>query len=337
MTDSISVALARRPQGNVVPEDFVLQTDVLRAPRQGELVLRNHYISLDAGFRNWMDEDAGDEVLPAMALNEPVMGLVIGEVIESLNRDFAVGEWLMALLAWQQYTITDATDFLVRITDDPRFPLSYHLGVLGDTGMSAYFGLNDIARPQPAETVLVSAAGGAVGSIAGQIARALGARAVGIAGGREKCARLVSELGYDGVIDRHGDVAEQLQQVCPDGVDVYFDNVGGPLLQQVLEHINVGARIALCGAVATYGQPQPGPDNLFQLVTNEAQMSGFFAHTRVARYDEARDALKAWLADGSIVAPEYMLHGIERVAPAFCDLFAGRNFGKTVVKLWNDR
>ena len=334
MTDNVSVTLARRPRGNPQPGDFALETTTLPSTLQsGQLLLKNSFVSLDAGFRNWMDEGAGDDVLPAMALGAPVMGLVLGEVQASEHPDYAPGDTLMARLAWQQYTVTDASDFLIKLPANRSHPPSYYLGVLGDTGLSAYFGMLDIGKPQAAETVLVSAAGGAVGSIAGQIATLKGARAVGITGGKEKCERLVRELGYVAAIDHHGDVAAQLEATCPDGVDVYFDNVGGPILEAVLERINVGARIALCGAVATYGDPQPGPANLFQLVTKEALMQGFFAHTQVERYPAARDDIAGWIDSGQIVVPEYRLQGIENVAQAFCDLFAGRNFGKTVVEL----
>jgi len=333
MTQNVSVVLARRPQGNPRVEDFALQQTELSALQTHQLLLKNHYISLDAGFRNWMDEGAGDDVLPAMALHAPVMGLVLGEVVESKHPDYSVGEWLMARLAWQQYSITDASDFLIKVPMDQSHPASYFLGVLGDTGLSAYFGMLDIGQPQPGETVLVSAAAGAVGSIAGQIATLHGARAIGIAGSDEKCRRLIAELGYAGAINHRGDVAAQLTQLCPDGVDVYFDNVGGPLLETVLDHITTGARIALCGALATYGDPQPGPANLFQLVTCEARMEGFFAHTQVERYPAAREQLASWIDAGKIKVPEYRLQGIEQVGPAFCDLFAGRNFGKTVVAL----
>lgn len=333
MTANSSVVLARRPDGNPRPEDFRLEQSPLPASGPGQVLMRNHYISLDAGFRNWMDEASGDEVLPAMPLDQPVMGLVMGEVVESRHDDYAAGDWLMARIAWQEYSLADDSHFIVKIDRSAPYPMNLYLGVLGDTGLSAYFGMVDIGRPRPGETALVSAAGGAVGSIAGQVARILGARAVGIAGGSAKCERIVTELGYDAAIDHRGDVGAQLLEQCPDGVDVYFDNVSGPLLEQVLEHINIGARIVLCGAVATYGQALPGPSNLFQLIAREATMQGFFAHTRVERYPEARAQLAAWLDEGKLHAPEYMLQGIENVGPAFCDLFAGRNFGKTIVKL----
>lgn len=328
-----SVVLARRPAGAPVSEDFALVTETLAPLNEGELLLKNHFVSLDAGFRNWMDEDSGDEVLPAMPLGAPVMGLVLGEVMESRHPEFSVGTWLMARLAWQEYSATDATDFLIRLPEPLEAEPAAYLGLLGDTGLSAYFGLRDIGKPAAGETVLISAAAGAVGSVAGQIARIMGARPVGITSGADKAARLVSELGYDAAVDRTGDLAEELRRACPDGIDVYFDNVGGLLLEQVIEQLNEGGRIVLCGAVSTYGNPQPGPGNLFQLVTKQASMSGFLTHTRAEEYPAARAQLARWLEEGKIVAPEYRLEGIESVAQAFCDLFAGRNFGKTIVVL----
>ena len=328
-----SVLLARRPDGNPVPADFSLRTDSLPEIRAGQALIKNHFVSLDAGFRNWMNEGAGDDVLPAMPLNEPVMGLVMGEVVESQHDDYDVGDWLMARIAWQEYSIADDSQFIVKIDPNEPYPMNYYLGVLGDTGLSAYFGMIDIGQPKPGETVLVSAAAGAVGSIAGQIAAIQGARTVGIVGSDEKAQRIIDELGYDAAINHNKDVAAQLAECCPDGVDVYFDNVGGPILEHVLDVISVGARVVLCGAVSTYGNPGSGPGNLFQLVAKESLMQGFFAHTQVDRYPEARKALAHWVDAGKLNAPEYMLQGIESVGPAFCDLFAGRNFGKTIVKL----
>lgn len=328
-----SIVLARRPSGAPVPEDFNLISERLASLKDGELLLKNHFVSLDAGFRNWMDEDSGDEVLPAMPIGAPVMGLVLGEVADSRHPDFNTGTWLMARLAWQEYSITDATDFLIRLPQPLEAEPSAYLGILGDTGLSAYFGLRDIGKPASGETVLVSAAAGAVGSVAGQIAKIMGARAVGISSGEEKCRRLISELGYDAAVDRQAVLAEELAAACPDGIDVYFDNVGGPLLETVIEQLNEGGRIVLCGAVSTYGNEQPGPKNLFQLVTKQASMTGFLTHTRAEEYPEARSQLARWLEEGKLIAPEYRLEGIESVAQAFCDLFAGRNFGKTIVAL----
>ncbi len=333
--NNVQVTLTRRPQGKPVPEDFAVVESKLNELLEGEARVKNHFVSLDAGFRNWMDEDSGDEVLPAMPLDKAVMGLVLGEVVDSRNQDIEVGRLLMARLAWEQYSTVSDEDWLVTI--DPEYadlPLSYDLGVSGDTGMSAYFGLTDIAKPQPGETVLISAAGGAVGSVAGQIAKIMGARTVGFAGSDDKCRRLVNDLGYDAAINyRSGDVDTQLSNTCPDGVDVYFDNVGGPLLEPVLNHINHGARIPFCGAVADYAEPGSGPANLFQLVTQCARLEGFMTHFQVDRYPEARQQLREWLDSGQLQAFEHMYEGVEQCGIAFSDLFAGNNFGKTVVKV----
>ena len=202
--------------------------------------------------------------------------------------------------------------------------------------MSAYFGLLDVGKPQPGETVLVSAAAGAVGNVAGQLAKIQGARAVGLAGTDAKCERLVAELGFDAAINyRSADLADKLASACPDGIDVYFDSVGGPLLETVLNQIAVGARIVLCGAITAYNatEPMPGPSNLFQLTARQASMQGFMTHLQEHRYPQARAELTRWLQSGELKNVEYRLHGIDKVAQAFCDLFAGNNFGKTIVQL----
>jgi NADPH-dependent curcumin reductase CurA len=264
------------------------------------------------------------------------MGLTLSRVEASEHPDFAPGDLLMARFAWEEYTVTDAGDFISRLPAEPEFPLSYYLGVLGDTGLSAYFGLTDYGAVKPGETVLVSAAAGAVGSVAGQIARHYGARTVGISSGADKCRRLLDELGYDAAVDRTAaDVSAALRRACPDGVDVYFDNVGGTLLEPVLDQINEDARILLCGSVATYnaGEAPPGPRNLFQLTTKHAHMHGFMTHLQLPRYDAARAELGRWIEAGHLKVHEHRLHGIESVGRAFCDLFAGANFGKTLVEL----
>ncbi len=335
MQESRCVVLASRPAGAPVTENFRLETRPIPEMQDGQILCKNLFISLDAGFRNWMDEDSGDEVLPAMPLGEPVMGLTMSEVVESRHEQFHAGDILMARFAWEEYTVTDAGDFISPIPK-VEYPLNYYLGVLGDTGLSAYFGLLDYGEVQPGETVLVSAAAGAVGSIAGQIAKMLGARTVGITSGAQKCQRIIDELGYDAAIDRTADDLDAaVQAACPGGVDVYFDNVGGSLLQTVLNHINVNARILLCGAVASYNseQPEPGPNNLFQLTTNRAHMHGFMTHMNLDRYNKARADLAGWIEQGHLQVHEHRLHGIENVGQAFCDLFAGVNFGKTIVEL----
>jgi NADPH-dependent curcumin reductase CurA len=333
---NVQVTLLQRPNGKPQASDFAVVESETAELATGQALVKNLYVSMDAGFRNWMDADSGDNVLPAMPLGQAVMGLILGRVVESKNPDIEVGQHVMARLAWEQYSVVDESDWLVPIDDEHGHPLSYHLGILGDTGMSAYFGLTDIGKPGPGDTVLISAAGGAVGSVAGQIAHIMGARVIGLAGSDDKCRRLETELGYDlGLNYKDPALSQRLGEACPAGVNVYFDNVGGPLLEVVLEHIAAGARIAFCGAVADYAKEGSGggPGNLFQLVTQCATLQGFLTHTQLDRYPEARAQLSTWLASGEVKNHEYMYQGVEQCGIAFSDMFAGKNFGKTVVKV----
>lgn len=331
------VLLATRPWGAPREENFSLSTSPIRAIKEGELLIRNLYLSLDAGFRNWMNEDSGDNVLPAMQLGQPVMGLTLGRVQQSRHPDYIEGDLLLARLAWQEYSISDATDFLNKLPADLPCPLSYYVGILGDTGLSAYFGMHDIGKPSVGETVLISAAGGAVGSVAGQLSRIAGARTVGISSSETKCQRLIDELGYDAAVNRlaGNDLSAAIAAACPDGINVYFDSVGGEVLEAALDNLASGARIVMCGSITNYTATEQlmGPANLFQLVTKEATMQGFMCHFREARYQEGRTALTNWIHNGQLKCVEYKLQGIENTAKAFCDMFAGKNFGKTIVSL----
>jgi NADPH-dependent curcumin reductase CurA len=330
-----SVLLARRPAGNPVEADFAVMSESLPEIPEGCFLTRNDYVSLDAGFRNWMNEDSGDEILPAMPLQAPVMGLVLAEVLESKHPDYAVGDKLMARFAWQTHSLSDGTDFIARLPAELEFNPSAYMGVLGDTGMSAYFGITDIAQLTSEDTVLISGAGGAVGSIAGQIAKLMGARVIGIVGSEAKAEWIRNTLGYDAAVVRSWDtpLAEAISEACPDGVDVFFDNVGGQTLEAVISNMNHRGRLVLCGAISGYGVTPHGPNNLFELITKELSVEGFMTHFRHDRYDEAREQLSQWLREGVIQSPEHRLDGIENVGKAFADLFAGENFGKTIVAL----
>ena len=328
-----SVILARRPKGNPVEADFAIEVTPLPEVEKGYFLTRNDFISLDAGFRNWMNEDSGDEVLPAMALNEPVMGLVLAEVIESKHVEYSPGDKLMARFAWQTHSLSDGTDFIARLPNELEFNPSAYMGVLGDTGMSAYFGMTDICKPTSADCVLISGAGGAVGSIAGQIAKLSGARVVGIVGSATKADWICSALGYDAAVQRSGEapLADTIREACPNGVDVFFDNVGGHTLEAAISNMNHRGRMALCGAISGYGVTPHGPNNLFDLITKELSVQGFMTHFRHDRYEEARAQLSHWLREGIIQSPEYRLDGIETVGGAFAERFAAENFGKTIV------
>ena len=330
-----SVVLARRPAGNPVEADFAVMSESLPVIPEGSFLTRNDYVSLDAGFRNWMNEDSGDEILPAMPLQAPVMGLVLAEVLESKHPDYAVGDKLMARFAWQTHSLSDGTDFIARLPAELEFNPSAYMGVLGDTGMSAYFGITDIAQLTSEDTVLISGAGGAVGSIAGQIAKLMGARVIGIVGSEAKAEWIRNTLGYDAAVVRSDDtsLSEAIRDACPNGVDVFFDNVGGQMLEAAITNMNHRGRLVLCGAISGYGVTPHGPNNLFELITKELSVEGFMTHFRHERYDEAREQLSQWLREGVIQSPEHRLEGIENVGKAFADLFAGENFGKTIVAL----
>jgi len=332
--DNTQVLLARRPNGAPTAEDFEVRTQPVAPIASGEALIENHYVSLDAGFRNWMDEDAGDDVLPAMAIGAPVMGLTVGRVIDSQHPTLEEGQLVMGRLAWEAYSVAK-DDFLI-VLEESDVLLHYHLGILGDTGMSAYFGLKDIGQPTAQDTVVISAAGGAVGYVAGQIAKIMGAkRVIGVTSSTAKGERLVAELGYDGFISHRSETLhDDIKSTCPEGIDVYFDNVGGPLLEVILEHINDGARIPFCGAVADYARLAPqGPSNLFQLVTHSAKLEGFMTHLQVERYPEAREQLLSWISQGQLKSVVQEYEGVENCGVAFANLFAGINFGKSVVRV----
>ena len=332
--ENTQVLLTRRPSGAPVAEDFEVRKTQVAQIASGEALIENHYVSLDAGFRNWMDEDSGDDVLPAMELGAPVMGLTVGRVIESKHPTLVKGQLVMGRLAWEAYSIA-RDDFLI-VLEESAVPLHYHLGILGDTGMSAYFGLNDIGKPTAQETVVISAAGGAVGYVAGQIAKIMGAkRVVGVTSSAIKGERLLTELGYDAFINHRSEtIHEDIESACPQGIDVYFDNVGGPLLEVILDHINDRARIPFCGAVADYARLAPqGPSNLFKLVTHSAKLEGFMTHLQADRYPEARQQLLEWIAQGQLKSVVAEYEGVEQCGVAFSNLFAGVNFGKSVVRV----
>jgi NADPH-dependent curcumin reductase CurA len=332
-----AVALARRPNGNPIKEDFAVVERLVCEPAEGEVLIRNQYFPIDAGFRKWMNEGSGDEYLPEMPLGEPVASLILGEVVVTKNTDFPLGSLVMGRLTWQQYCIAGADDFITLLPNDLPRPINEYLGILGGTGMTAYFGVTDICKPKEGEVALVSAAAGAVGTVAGQLLKQAGAYVIGISGSKEKCYRLESEYGFDATINyREVPSLEQaIRNAAADGVDIYFDNVGADTLNTVLKQLSVNARVALCGSIAAYGfsESPPGPDNMFELVTKRALLQGFMYTDQMGRFPEAMTYLQTLLERGDLKNAEYELHGIENAGVAFCDMFSGRNFGKTIVRL----
>jgi len=331
------VLLAARPQGAPRESDFQCVASEMRSPGDGEFLLRNRYISLDAGFRQWMNEGAGDGYLEAMQLGEPVMGLVLGQVEESKHPDYAVGDWLMCRSRWEEWSLADGSDYMSKLEVDPELSPSCYLGVLGPTGLTAYFGLRDIGKVQPGETVLISTAAGAVGSVAAQIAKLRGGRVVGLTSTDEKCRWLIDSVGVDAAINyrAEGGLEAGLVEHCPDGVDVFFDNVGGKTLDAVLAHLSERARVVLSGALSTYNssEPVPGPYNMFKLITQRALMQGFMVTDYVEEYPAALAEMAGWLKSGELRNLEDVVVGIENTGPAFCRMFQGGNRGKLVVRL----
>lgn len=331
------VLLARYPSGLPVESDFSFDEVPVPEPGEGEFLIRNLYFSLDAGFRQWMRAGAGDNYLSAMPIGEPVMSLTLGRVERSRHPDFDEGMLVLGRHAWETYTLTDASDFTAPLEVDPDLPLHLYLGTLGPTGLTAYFGLMDIGRPQAGETVVVSAAGGAVGSIAGQIAKALGCRTVGLTSSDDKAAWLEQDIGYDVGVNYKaaGGLDEALSRAAPEGVDIYFDNVGGAILDTTLTHLRQGARVVLCGMVADYHDAEKpyGVTHLWEAITKRATLKGFMYTDEVPRYPEATAQLRQWLEAGAIESFDEIREGMEATPAAFCGLFTGANRGKIMIKL----
>ncbi len=334
------ILLASRPHGLPTAQDFRLDHAPLPAPGDGEVLLRTLYLSLDPYMRNLMDE-AGTEYAPGLELGQPMMGGTVSRVVSSRHAGFHPGELVLASAGWQDYAVA-AGDTLTTLGN--LAPPSLALGGLGMTGFTAYVGLLDIGQPRPGETVVVAAATGAVGAVVGQIARLKGARVVGIAGGPAKCRHAVEELGFDACLDhRAPDLAGRLAAACPDGIDVYFENVGGAVFDAVLPLLNHHARVPVCGMIAHYNDAAPpaGPDRRPQLVASVLQkrirMQGFVILDHYAdRFAAFRSDMQAWLDAGRIKLREDRVEGLENAPAAFIGLLEGRNFGKLVVHVADD-
>ncbi len=326
------ILLAARPRGEITDDCFRLAEAPVPEPGRGEALVRNLYLSLDPTNRGWMNEQ--DSYLPAIPLGQVMRGGGVGRVVASNGAPFEVGDLVFGLVGWQDYCIAGPANPVTPVPPDvsPTDALS----VLGITGITAYFGMLDVARPQAGETVVVSGAAGATGSVAGQIAKIQGCRVVGIAGGAPKCAWVTKDLGFDACIDyKNEDVGARLDATCPDGIDVYFENVGGPILDEVLQRINQKARIALCGMISTYNDavPPPGPRHLMQLVVQRARMEGFIVLDYAPRFPEAIAALSKWVEQGRIAHRVDVVDGLENAPRAIHRLFTGENTGKLLVRI----
>ncbi|MEP7351137.1 MAG: NADP-dependent oxidoreductase [Sphingorhabdus sp.] len=329
--------LTRRPHGIPQPDDFMILPAPIPHAKDNEVVLRNRYLAMDPAIRNVLGQ--GGLYAAPLPIGTPVRGIVLGEVVESACPDLAIGDLVWGFGTWSDFSLATAAG-LVRVQGDVC-ELPDHLHRHGTIGLTAAYGLLDIASLLPGDRVLITGAAGAVGSLAGQIAKAGGAsQVVGIAGGAVKCARAVSRYGYDACLDykRTPDLGPALDSALPDGIDIIFDNVGGPLLESAVDRIRKNARIALCGMISGYGADRriPGPANLWNLVAQTAQMRGFRVTDILAdhiRTAELQDHIGAWIAAGHFVADFDIRQGFDAVPASFSDLFDGSNNGRLLVRL----
>jgi NADPH-dependent curcumin reductase CurA len=325
------ILLASRPQGAVRVDNFRIVDAPLPVPGAGEVLVRNEWLSLDPYMRGRMND--AKSYVPPVQIGEVMVGQTVGEVIESKDGQLERGDRVLTQLGWQSHGVARARD-LVKI-DTRRAPASCYLGVLGMPGLTAWFGLFEIGQPKPGETLVVSAASGAVGSVVGQLARIGGCRVVGIAGGKAKCDYVVNELGFDACIDhKAGNLLADLREHCPNGVDVYFENVGGVILDTLLRVMNLRSRIVICGLIAEYNATEPyGYKMLRSVLVNRIRMQGMIVFDWKDRYGEGIKGLAAYLAEGKLKYRESIVVGLDNAPQGLIALLKGENFGKQLVKL----
>ncbi|MEM1325617.1 MAG: NADP-dependent oxidoreductase [Bacteroidota bacterium] len=335
MTINKQLKLAERPGGTPNESTWTLEQNDMPSIEDDEILVKIHYVSLDPAMRGWMDDTKS--YLPPVGIGDVMRALVVGEVTESKHDNFAVGTYVQGVGGVQQYVATDGKGW--HEVDPSLAPLPMYLGVLGMTGMTAYFGLLDIGQPKAGETVLVSGAAGAVGAVVGQIAKIKGCRVVGIAGSEEKCQRLTGELGFDAAINYKTDnLYKAVREHCPKGVDVYFDNVGGEILDVALANLNFKGRIAICGAIASYNDRASiqGPKNYLSLLINRGRMEGFIVLDYAKKYQEAATQMAQWMMAGQLKEEHQIEEGIENFLPTFMKLFNGEKKGKLILKVAED-
>jgi len=326
--------LAERPTGPIDENTYDLVREEVPAIGEGEALVKVKWISIDPTNRTWIGETP--TYLPPVAIGEVMRGLGLGEVIESKNENYPVGALVNGLTGWQDYTVVSDAMPLMVVPAGIDAPPSSLLGILGMTGCTAYFGMTEIGEPREGETVVVSAAAGAVGSVAGQIAKLKGARVVGIAGGPEKCAWLTDDLGFDAAVDyKADDWRAQLKAATPDGIDVDFENVGGEIMEAVFARMNKDGRIVLCGLISGYNETElpPGPRTFGNLLIQRVKLQGFIILDYYPRFGEAIRQLSEWMGQGKLRSEETVVEGFEKLPDALNMLFAGENTGKLVVKI----
>lgn len=328
--------LERRPDGRMSRDDFDWQTTELPDPSDGQVLVRTVYLSLDPTNRIWASDQ--EQYMPPVQLGEVMRGGTLGVVEASANPDFEPGDIVQGMWGWASHTLADGGAGLTKMPHTPGVPLDAYMSVLGATGMTAYFGLLDIGKPQSGETLVVSAAAGAVGQIVGQIGKIKGCRVVGTAGSDAKCRHLVEDLGFDAAINyKTADLDAELAAACPDGIDVYFENTGGPVTDAVLKRVNLNARIPLCGLIAHYNegdnsQGVQGPNNFQMLLMKRVTLKGFIIIDYFSRFPEGIAEMGGWLAEGRIKYDTDIVEGLENAPEAVNRLFDGANTGKLLVQ-----
>jgi len=330
MTNKKAV-LAARPEGMVKQSDFNISDNEVEEIKEGEILVAIKYLSLDPALRGWMNE--GTTYIKGVAIGAVMRCFAVGEVVKSNNDSYKIGDCVSGLLGAQSYAVSDGKGLTK--CDLTKGPLTWHLGVLGMPGMTAYFGLLEKGNPQPGETVFVSGAAGIVGSTVGQIAKIKGCKVIGTAGSAAKCKYLVEDCGFDAAINyKEEDVSEALSKHAPDGVHVFYDNVGGPLLDTALLHLGRGARVVICGAISQYNKkPFYGPSNYMKIVTARGYINGIIVFDYISEYPRAIDDISSWLKEGKMKTKEHIVKGIESFPEAITMLFTGKNFGKLLLEV----
>ncbi len=322
--------LVKRPVARVEESCFELREAPRPAPAEGQILVRNKLMSFEPAMRGWIEDRPN--YIPPVEIGAVMRAMTVGEVVESRLDGYAPGDLVTGTMGWQEYAVGGPELRKLAPGTDPQLALS----VLGMTGVTAYFGLLEIGRPEAGQTVVVSGAAGATGSVAAQIAKAKGCRVVGIAGGESKCRWLVERAGLDGAIDyKNESIGARLDALCPDGIDVFFDNVGGEALDEVLGRINQNARVVICGAIERYSMSElpPGPRNYINLMITRSRMEGFVVLDYIARFAEATEQLAAWVESGEIVWEADVQRGFENVPRTLIRLYTGENFGKQLLEV----
>jgi hypothetical protein len=331
-----SIVLARRPRGEVQDEDFRMETESVRELKPGEFLIKVLWLSLDPYMRPNMNE--GESYLPPMPLDRAVVGESVGQIVESRSDRFSVGDFVTSLTGWTEYSVANEQSPMLHKLDPAGLPISVFLGAAGMPGRTGYLGLTRVGKAKAGETVVVSAASGAVGSVVGQVAKMIGCRAVGVAGGEAKCRYVVDELGFDACVDyKAGNLAADLAAACTDGIDVYFENVGGDVTRAVAPLLNSGSRVPICGYVSQYNATDiasvDSPFDVFGSLAEPPEHRFFLVFEWEDEHAETTQRLAEWIKSGQLQYRESVVDGLDRAVDAFRGMLRGKNFGKQLVKV----